>query len=139
MRDGYAQHVLERALPSMILAQPVLLDSGRFFVAESDGMDVVGCGGWSHESPGTWASHGGVGHVRHFATHPDWVRRGVGRALMCACMAQATSEGFHRLDCLSSLNAIDFYTALGFSRIAEIDIPIAGGGFTVMHMRRALR
>jgi len=52
MADAYDGALLARALPLMIRAQPGLLGSGNYHVAEAEG-EIVGCGGWSHEKPGS--------------------------------------------------------------------------------------
>lgn len=48
---GYRAEVLARALPLMTKANPRLLKSGTYYVAQA-GTQLVGCGGWSKEAPG---------------------------------------------------------------------------------------
>lgn len=45
MAGGYQGDVLKLALPLMTRANPVLLRSGNFYVAESAERQVIGCGG----------------------------------------------------------------------------------------------
>ena len=93
MAPGYPADVLARALPLMVRANPALLRSGSYYLAEGPDGTVAGCGGWTLERPG--AVHAPIdptlGHIRHFATHPDWTRRGIGRALIDRYVAQAPS------------------------------------------------
>jgi hypothetical protein len=49
---GYGPQVLARALPIMTKANPVLLASGNYYLAQIGGV-LVGCGGWSNEAPGS--------------------------------------------------------------------------------------
>ena len=78
MAAAYEAALLTCALPVMTRASPRLLAGGSYFVAEMAKL-VVGCGGWSHEKPGTSLVEPGVGHIRHFATDAAWVGRGIGR------------------------------------------------------------
>jgi hypothetical protein len=80
LRADYPPSTLILALPRMARAQPRLLASGRYFLAEKEG-EVLGAGGWSTEAPGDGRIFRGLGHVRHVATDARAVRRGVGRAL----------------------------------------------------------
>ena len=88
----YDGEVLARALPFLIRAHPGLLASGTYYVAERDGA-LVGCGGWTVAEPGSGEIVEGEAHVRHFATHPDWVGRGIASALLARCFADARQAG----------------------------------------------
>ena len=101
---AYSTDVLCQALAAITRANPRLLESGAFFVAEADHGQIVGCGGWSFDYPGT-ENVAGTGQFRHFATHPDWLRRGVGRALLSETVSQAADRGIRTLECQSSLVA----------------------------------
>lgn len=127
MAGHYDAQLLAALLPLITVANPRLLASGRYYVAESADGAVVGCGGWSHERPGSGELEPGLGHVRHFGTHPDWTGRGVGRALFARCLADAAAEGVTRFACYSNLNAEGFYRALGFEPVRPIAVPIAAG------------
>jgi hypothetical protein len=54
-----------------------------------------------------------LGHIRQFATHPNWTRRGIGRALFERCVADARAAGVCTFECYSSIGAERFYRALG--------------------------
>ena len=126
MAGGYDQDLLDKLLPIIARANPRLLASGAYYLTVSPDGEVIGAGGWSRERPGSGAIETGLGHIRHFATHPDWVGQGVGRALFERCMDEARAAGISRLECYSSLNAVDFYCRLGFLVIRAIDIPMGG-------------
>jgi GNAT superfamily N-acetyltransferase len=79
---AYTADVLAATLPLMTKANPRLLASGTYYVAEADGGSLAGCGGWTAEMPGSGEVVPGVGHIRHFATHPQWTRRGVASAML---------------------------------------------------------
>ena len=122
--SAYDAQFLERALPLMTRANPKLLSSGTYYVAENGQGLLVGCGGWTRERPGTTDVEPALGHVRHFGTHPGWIRRGVGRAIFGRCEASARAAGITTLEAYSGLNAEVFYRALGFERVREIDVAL---------------
>ena len=124
MRSAYDEDVLAPALELMTKANPSLLDSGTYYLAELATGLLVGCGGWTRERPGTKTVEPGLGHVRHFAVHPDWTRGGIGRAILAFCERTARAAGVTTFECYSSLNAEKFYLALGFVRIREMDIEL---------------
>lgn len=124
MKPAYESATLDPALKLMTRANLELLSSGTYYVAESIDGSLVGCGGWTRERPGSDVIERGVGHIRHFAVHPDWLRRGVGSAIYRRCEADARAAGIRKFECYASLNAESFYSALGFERttIAEIQL-----------------
>lgn len=122
MKAAYESAALDPALKLMTRANPNLLSSRTYYVAEATDGTLVGCGGWTHEPPGDDVIQRGVGHIRHFAVHSDWIRHGVGSAIYRRCEADARAAGIHKFECYASLNAESFYSALGFERIAIVDI-----------------
>lgn len=124
---GYEPQILSPALPRMTKANPRLLASGNFFVAENESGAIVGCGGWSKEQPGSNDHHESEGHIRHFATHPDWLRRGIARAIIDRSIDQARAAGISRLECYSSLVAVRFYEAVGFEVIGPWTVELGPG------------
>lgn len=158
MKPAYEAATLNAALRRMTVANPQLLASGTYYVAETPHGQLVGCGGWTREQPGTRvrvadrpsaassiesghpaADEGSRAHIRHFATHPDWTGRGIGRALYERCEAEAGAAGATGFDCYASLNAEGFYAALGFRRIVELVIPMGEGvNLPCILMRRSI-
>lgn len=122
----------------MTRANPALLRSGRYYVAETAEGTIVGCGGWSQGRPGTNEVEAGLAHIRHFGTHPDWTKRGIGRAIYQSCEDAARAAGFDAFECHSSLNAEKFYHSLGFDRVRFMDIELDCGRVlraVLMHRR----
>jgi N-acetylglutamate synthase-like GNAT family acetyltransferase len=129
MAPGYSANVLARTLPLMVRPNPTLLRSGTYYLAKAADGTVAGCGGWTLERPGAVSApiDPTLGHIRHFATHPDWIRRGVGRALFDRCVADARIIGVQCFECYSSLVAEPFYGALGFVAVEPITIDMGSG------------
>lgn len=125
MQAAYGEDVLAAALPLMTRANPALLASGTFYLVENDAGHIIGCGGWTAERPGTGAVVPGLAHIRHFATHPEWTGRGIGRAIYAICTDAARLSGIGRFECYSSLNATDFYASLGFERVRQVEVPMS--------------
>jgi GNAT superfamily N-acetyltransferase len=123
---SYDSDALAAALPLMSRANPKLLASGSYYIAEIDGA-AAGCGGWTMDKPGSGEITEGVGHIRHFATHPDHLRKGIARLLLEHCLTEARAVGIRVMRSQSTLPAEQFYTAAGFRRIGPITIEMGPG------------
>ena len=124
--DFYDAPTLGVALPVMARANPELLASDGWFVVEQDGA-LIGCGGWTPEEPETGKITAGEAHARHFATDPAHLRRGIGRAIWNASVAQARAQGVTRMIVYASLPAESFYAALGFRPLRQRFITLRDG------------
>ncbi len=120
----YTDTVMAQILPLITKANPLLLNSGMFYVATAGRGNVVGCGGWSIRAPKIGVRMNSQGNIRHFATHPDWLRRGIGRDILHRCVKEARAQKIERLNCYSALGAEPFYGANGFLAIKQIDVPL---------------
>jgi N-acetylglutamate synthase-like GNAT family acetyltransferase len=123
MAASYDTDILAAALPVMIKANPELLGSGTFYVAEESGR-IVGCGGWTFEQPGSGRVEDGLAHLRHFATDPDMARHGIGRSIFERCAALAAQRGARIFQAFAGLNAEPFYQSLGLRRRELREIPL---------------
>lgn len=139
MAEAYDEVILAPVLKLITKANEKLLASGGYYVAEAKNGSVIGCGGWSIEKPlGAEDVAGAAGHLRHFGTHPAWIRRGVGRAIYRECEAAALKENVCTMEVLSSLNGEQFYTALGFQKVRIISVKIGPNSFPSVLMRRTI-
>jgi GNAT superfamily N-acetyltransferase len=136
----YPPSIMVLAVPRLTRANPQLLGSGRYFVAEDATGRVLAAGGWSAGASGRDPGIRDTGSVRHVASDPDYARRGIGRALMERVMADARAAGAQWLDCLSTRTAVPFYAALGFRTLYPCDITLAPGiSFPAVRMMADLR
>jgi len=133
----YPPSILVTAIPLFARAKLGLVTSGTFYVAQIAGQ-IVGAGGWTATGPmGEQAP--GVAHVRHFASDPDFVRRGVGSGILTTCFDAAMARKFRGMACYSTRTAVPFYEANGFSVKGEVEIPLrAGITFPAVAMVRRL-
>lgn len=125
LKDAYPPSVRVTALPLIARAQPALLASGRYFAAEGEWEGerrVLGVGGWSPDR-----GRPGLAHIRHVATAPEVVRRGVGRALLERIRTTAGAEGIRAFECLATRNAVPFYASVGFRAEGEVEMALQPG------------
>ena len=125
-RDDYTDRQIESALETGVFGvDTVLIEDGTYFVAETNGR-LVGCGGWSRRR----TLFGGdrfvdrhsdeldprseAARIRAFFVHPEWSRRGIGKAILERCESDARASGFHSLEMMSTLPGRRLYEALGY-------------------------
>lgn len=115
-----------------------LIEDGTYFVVEHDDR-LVGCGGWSRRATLLGGDHSAgrdarlldpaseAARVRAMYTHPDFVRRGVGRRVLSLCEAAAAREGFRSLELVATVAGEPLYLACGFSIVERIEVPTSRG------------
>jgi GNAT superfamily N-acetyltransferase len=134
----YTDTQVEAALGSAFGVDSELIADGTYFVAEVDGRPV-GCGGWSRRSTlfGGDAQPGrrselldparDSARIRAFFVRPDWARRGIGRAILEKCEAEALAHGFQSVELLATLPGHRFYRTLGYAGDERVTHSLAGG------------
>lgn len=138
LKADYPGSVLVTALPLISRANPSLVTSGSYFLAEND-EGLLGAGGVTRARPPGAAAGRNWAHVRHVVTDDRALRRGVGRAIMSAVVARALDWRAAGLEAMSTRTAVPFYAALGFDLVAEIDVPLRPGiTIPAVRMRRRL-
>ena len=120
-----------------------LVDDSSYFIVEEDGR-AIGCGGWSRRATLYGGDHSTAlrepreldpateaARVRAMYTHPDFVRRGVGRLILQACEAAAYAHGFRRVELMATLAGEPLYRACGYEDIERttagadgLDVPL---------------
>ncbi|HMM74578.1 MAG TPA: GNAT family N-acetyltransferase [Gammaproteobacteria bacterium] len=114
-----------------------LIDDGTYFIVEI-GAALAGCGGWSRratlyggdQTPGRSAAlldpARDAARVRAMYTHPDYVRRGVGRLILELCEQAARAEGYGRIELMATLAGEALYRAAGYT-LVEAVVDARGG------------
>lgn len=139
LKADYAPSVLVTCLPLITKAQPKLLQSGTYYMAEDGTEGALAAGGWTHGAPQGGVGPRDVGHIRHVVTHPKAVRRGLARAILERSFRAARTSGVRWMMCQSTRTAEPFYASMGFQRRGEIEIRLAPGiSFPAVEMIRAL-
>lgn len=149
-RGYYTEEQTEAAIRYVFGPDTRLIADGTYFIAEEAEV-LCGCGGWSKRR----TLYGGdqmkgaddplldprtdAARIRAFFVHPDFARRGVGRAILDACLDAARAAGFRRVELASTLPGIPFYRAFGFEEREALEAPMPGGaGLPVVRMERRL-
>lgn len=133
LKADYPPSVQVLAIPRLARANPALVASGRYYVAEIHG-EIIGAGGWSPDRRSR-----GLAHVRHVVTSDRHLRQGIGRAVLSRVISEAQASGHGRLLCWSTRTAAPFYAALGFRALGAIEVPLAPGiVFPAIEMERKL-
>ena len=130
--SDYSTEQIEAALEGAWGVDTQLILDGTYFVAEAV-REIVGCGGWSFRR----TLFGGDDHIdreparldpmidpariRAFFVRAVWSRRGVGRALLERCEAEAWRHGFRSATLVATLPGERFYRALGYARGEPLD------------------
>lgn len=126
-----------------------LIDDGTYFVVEANGQ-VVGCGGWSRratlygsdQTPGRSAAlldpTQDAARIRAMYTHPNHLRKGIGRLIIALCEAAAKAEGFTQMELVATLSGEPLYRACGFEAYENIVDDRGGVGVPLLRMRKVL-
>lgn len=136
-RSHYTDAQIEAALQGAFGVDSELIADGTYFVAEADGQ-IVGCGGWSKRRtlyggdalPGRRSElldpSRDAARIRAFFVHPDWARRGVGRAILERCEEEARKNGFRAAELLATLPGHPFYRTLGYDGEERVAHALSG-------------
>lgn len=139
LKAHYPPSALVTALPLIARANPALLRSGTYFLAEDVEGNVLAAGGWSFGAPQGGVGPRDLGHIRHVATHPSALRRGLGTGILERCFREARAAGLTWMLAQVTRTAVPFYHAMGFDDRAEIEVTLRPGiTFPAVEMARAL-
>ncbi len=126
-----------------------LIEDGTYFIVELNGT-LAGCGGWSRratlyggdQTPGRNAvllnPSTDAARVRAMYTHPNYVRRGVGRMILALCENAAKAEGFSRIDLMATLAGEPLYRACDYQVIEAIMDERGGTAVPLLRMGKVL-
>jgi len=134
--EDYTSEQIEGALEGAFGVDTDLIKDGTYFVAEA-GEILVGCGGWSHrkklfggdsypsQDPGELNPRTDPAKIRAFFVHPLWARKGIAKAILERCEAEAGAMGFKSLELMATLPGIRFYSTLGYAGSDPINYSLA--------------
>ncbi len=137
----YSDAEIERAVAHVFGVDRQLIEDGTYFVVESNNQ-VIGAGGWSKRKTmfgGDQTSFKEAGdpqldprvdaaRIRAFYVHPDFARRGIGRAILKHCEQEAATTGFTKLELIATLPGVPLYEACGYEAIHPYNIVMPDGG-----------
>ncbi len=134
----YSPAQMEATLGPVFGVDRQLIADGTYFVAEHDGQ-IVGCGGWSRRKAVFGGDRARAGadelidpacepaRIRAFFIHPDWARRGIGRALLAACESAIIGAGFPIAELVATLAGEPLSAAFAYGVVERYEVPLAGG------------
>lgn len=115
-----------------------LISDGTYFVVENEGA-VIGCGGWSKRKSLFGADTARSGEdtmldpdtdsarIRAFFIHPDWSRRGIGKAILTACESAIIAAGFQNAELVATLAGEPLYRVCGYMEAERYEVPMRDG------------
>lgn len=146
----YSEAQREAARGAVFGVDRQLIIDGTYYVAEQTSM-LVGCGGWSKRKSlfgGDVAREGedplldpetDPARVRAFFIHPDWARRGIGKAILTTCESAIIAAGFSRIELVATLAGEPLYLACGYLEDERYEVPLATGlTLPVVRMKKGL-
>lgn len=134
----YSSAQIEGALGNVFGVDRQLLEDRTYFIVEREGQ-LIGAGGWSKRKALFGSDHGRsapdppldpateAARIRAFFVHPDWARRGVGRALLESCEAAIRKAGFRRIDLVATLAGEPLYTRFSYNVVSRYEVPLPNG------------
>jgi GNAT superfamily N-acetyltransferase len=134
-KGDYTPEQVEGALRGAFGVDTQLIVDGTYFAVEMDGR-IVGCGGWSRRrtlfggdaragrDTGELDPRVDAAKTRAFFVDPNYARRGIGRAILEHCEAQASLYGFTRFELMATLPGVRLYREFGYVGEARIVHPL---------------
>lgn len=138
LKDVLSPEQVEKSHASMGL-DTQLLDDGTYFLVYDAAGDLVGCGGWSRRRTLYGGNHtqgrddaladpaSEAAKIRAMYTHPDHIRRGVGRYLLDLGETAARAEGFKSAELGATASGILLYEKCGYKTVEDLAEPDEDG------------
>lgn len=98
----------------------------RTYFCVTDGTVLVGCGGWSRRATFYGGNHSAGrdpkilnpetdrARIRAMYTHPNHIKRGIGKMIIEASEMAAKAEGFKALEMAATMAGVPFYKKCGY-------------------------
>ena len=137
-RTDYSEQQIEGAIKTVFGVDTNLILDGTYFVADNAG-ELIGCGGWSKRRTlfggDQYATRDAAeldpntepAKIRAFFIHPDHARKGIARAILDVCEAEAKAAGFQSLELMSTLPGIKLYRACGYEGTDRVELEVGAG------------
>ena len=134
----YTSAQMEGAIGTVYGVDRQLISDGTYFVVEHSGQ-IVGSGGWSRrrslfggdrtrveEDAALDPAHDPA-RIRAFFVHPNWARRGIGRALLSACESAIRDASFREAVLVATLAGEPLYASFGYSAVERYEVQLPNG------------
>ena len=126
-----------------------LIEDGTYFIVETN-QQLCGCGGWSRratlyggsQTPGRNAAlldpRYDPARVRAMYTHPNHVRKGIGRLILALCESAAKNEGFLKVELMATMSGEPLYRACGYEALEPLVDERGGAPVPLIRMQKEL-
>jgi N-acetylglutamate synthase-like GNAT family acetyltransferase len=130
-RDYYSDEEIEAAIRYVFGIDSRLIADQTYYVALDD-VTIVGCGGWSWRRTlygGDQRPIGGgavldpsrdAARIRAFFVASSHARQGIGARILATCEEAALKGGFSRVELMSTLPGVPFYSQRGFKEVEHV-------------------
>lgn len=138
-KNHYSHEQIEGALGSVFDVDSQLIEDGTYFVVENN-TGIIGCGGWSYRKLlyGSDQLHTidesslldpkyDAARVRAFFVDPNYVRKGIGTAILRACEEAIVASGYTRAELVATLTGEHFYESHGYIAVEQYNIELKNG------------
>ena len=135
----YDNRQIELSIKTVFGVDHQLIDDGTYFVAEYEGR-IVGCGGWGKRKtlfgasdysesrdPQLLEPNVDPAKIRAFFIHPSEARKGIGKAILQRCEAEALAAGFRGAEMMATLPGVPLYAACGYRTAESVRVPVGEG------------
>jgi predicted N-acetyltransferase YhbS len=139
-KDYYSLELREGALGSVFGVDSQLIKDGTYFVVENNNIGIIGCGGWSYrkllygsdqlhtiDESSLLDSKYDAARVRAFFVDPNYVRKGIGTAILRACEEAIIVNGYTRAELVATLTGEHFYASHGYVAVEQYNIELKNG------------
>jgi GNAT superfamily N-acetyltransferase len=129
----------------------LLIADRTYYVAETPDGTLAGGGGWSRRATlfGSDHTYGRdpalldpatePARIRAMYTHPEFTRRGIGRAILQVCEQAAAAEGFRTAELAATMSGAPLYRACGYEVTEPFEAETSGGQrVPLLRMRKPL-
>jgi len=136
-REDYDARQIELSIKTVFGVDTELIADETYFVAETKDGKIVGCGGWSKRKTLYGASvysrsrdsellnpETDAAKIRAFFIHPDFARKGIGKAILERCETEAKAHGFKSAEMMATLPGVKLYAVCGYVGDEKVNVPV---------------